>query len=85
MMVMHNEGAIKKIPPSLFKQYAEWFYPASLFDLCLVTFPAGSVWYDVRGSSVATVCALRQQQHGQCCRPTLCAGGILRKEQRTGQ
>lgn len=75
---------IKNCPGPLYPKC--WVvYPASLIDQCLVTFPAGSVWYHVRGGSVAAVCTLRQQQHGQCCRTTVCAGGFLWEEQRIGQ
>lgn len=75
---------IKNCPESLYPIC--WVVcPAFLIDRCLVTFPAGSVWHDVRGSSVAAVCTLCQQQLGQCRRTTVCAGGLFWKEQRTGQ
>lgn len=47
--------------------------------------PAGSLWHDIRGGRVATVRALRQQQHGKRSGTAVRAGGLLREEQRAGQ
>uniref|UniRef100_A0A4W5KAM8 Peptidase M13 N-terminal domain-containing protein n=1 Tax=Hucho hucho TaxID=62062 RepID=A0A4W5KAM8_9TELE len=47
--------------------------------------PAGAVRYHVGGGGVAAVCHLRQQQYGQRCRKTVRRGGLLRREQRTGE
>lgn len=47
--------------------------------------PAGAVRYHVGGGGVAAVCHLRQQQYGQRCRKTVCRGGLLWGEQRTGE
>lgn len=83
---------LPRFPKAFFQYHLIIFAPfiylfsKGYFTACLArSLPAGSLWHDIRGSRVATVRAVRQQQHGKCGGTAVRAGGLLREEQRAGQ